>query len=285
MKVNTNTCSKNTKKVLHKNCKCSECGQSPIEGIRYHCLVCQIYDLCPICEEKYGEKHGHQLLVLRRPHDLDKYKEYFFKKDETEDINKNEEEAKIDLSKCFSKCINLQKEYTTRNNNNFIPIELILKNIGDENWPTPCFFTCEEESDVKGDRIKLSKCSGKPGEEFNLKIKINLTNVKQSGTYKSIWRLKNEKGEVFGQKIEIIIKDIFVKDLNLKQEEKESKKKKEIKDFRDELENNVKEIKQKYDILFSISSIRNALIRTKGNKENAIKILYTEQKMGKYHHF
>lgn len=285
MKVNTNTCSKNTKKVLHKNCKCSECGQSPIEGIRYHCLVCQIYDLCPICEEKYGEKHGHQLLVLRRPHDLDKYKEYFFKKDETEDINKNEEEAKIDLSKCFSKCINLQKEYTTRNNNNFIPIELILKNIGDENWPTPCFFTCEEESDVKGDRIKLSKCSGKPGEEFNLKIKINLTNVKQSGTYKSIWRLKNEKGEVFGQKIEIIIKDIFVKDLNLKQEEKESKKKKEIKDFRDELESNVKEIKQKYDILFSISSIRNALIRTKGNKENAIKILYTEQKMGKYHHF
>lgn len=285
MKVNTNTCSKNTKKVLHKNCKCSECGQSPIEGIRYHCLVCQIYDLCPICEEKYGEKHGHQLLVLRRPHDLDKYKEYIFKKDETEDINKNEEEAKIDLSKCFSKCINLQKEYTTRNNNNFIPIELILKNIGDENWPTPCFFTCEEESDVKGDRIKLSKCSGKPGEEFNLKIKINLTNVKQSGTYKSIWRLKNEKGEVFGQKIEIIIKDIFVKDLNLKQEEKESKKKKEIKDFRDELESNVKEIKQKYDILFSISSIRNALIRTKGNKENAIKILYTEQKMGKYHHF
>ena len=285
MKVNTNTCSKNTKKVLHKNCKCSECGQSPIEGIRYHCLVCQIYDLCPICEEKYGEKHGHQLLVLRRPHDLDKYKEYFFKKDETEDINKNEEEAKIDLSKCFSKCINLQKEYSTRNNNNFIPIELILKNIGDENWPTPCFFTCEEESDVKGDRIKLSKCSGKPGEEFNLKIKINLTNVKQSGTYKSIWRLKNEKGEVFGQKIEIIIKDIFVKDLNLKQEEKESKKKKEIKDFRDELESNVKEIKQKYDILFSISSIRNALIRTKGNKENAIKILYTEQKMGKYHHF
>ena len=285
MKVNTNTCSKNTKKVLHKNCKCSECGQSPIEGIRYHCLECQIYDLCPICEEKYGEKHGHQLLVLRRPHDLYKYKEYIFKKDETEDINKNEEEAKIDLSKCFSKCINLQKEYTTRNNNNFIPIELILKNIGDENWPTPCFFTCEEESDVKGDRIKLSKCSGKPGEEFNLKIKINLTNVKQSGTYKSIWRLKNEKGEVFGQKIEIIIKDIFVKDLNLKQEEKENKKKKEIKDFRDELESNVKEIKQKYDILFSISSIRNALIRTKGNKENAIKILYTEQKMGKYHHF
>ena len=44
-------------------------------------------------------------------------------------------------------------------------------------------------------------------------------------------------------------------------------------------------IKQQYDILFSTPSIRNALIRTRGNKENAIKILYTEQKLGKYHHF
>lgn len=285
MKEEQNTNSKNTKKVLHKNCKCSKCGQSPIEGIRYHCLVCQIYDLCPKCEEKYGEKHGHQLLMLRRPHDLDKYKKYIFKNSETEDINKIEEESKIDLSKCHLKCINIKKEYTTRNNNNFIPLELILKNNGDENWPTPCFFTCEEESDVKGDRVKLCKCSGKPGEEFKLKIKINLTNIKKSGSYKSIWRLKNEKGEEFGEKIEFIIKDIFVQDLNLKKEEKESQNKNEIKDFRDELESNVREIKQKYDILFSTSSIRNALIRTKGNKENAIKILYTEQKMGKYHHF
>ena len=83
----------NTKKVLHKNCVCSECGQTPIEGIRYHCLVCQIYDICPKCEEKCGEKHGHQLLKLRRPHDLDKYLKLIYKKDEKENIKKMEEEC------------------------------------------------------------------------------------------------------------------------------------------------------------------------------------------------
>ena len=154
----TQKTSENTKKVLHKNCVCSECGQTPIEGIRYHCLVCQIYDICPKCEEKCGEKHGHQLLKLRRPHDLDKYLKLIYKKDEKENIKKMEEE-------------------------------------------------CE----------------------------------------------KNNKTEV--------------------------------KDFRDELDNYVKEIKQEYDNLFTNSSIRNALIRTKGNKENAIKILNTEKKIGKYHYF
>lgn len=69
---------------------------------------------------------------------------------------------------------------------------------------------------------------------------------------------------------------IFLKKTIEKTKEKE--KKTEVKDYRDELENSVNEIKQKYDILFTTSSIRNALIRTKGNKENAIKILFTEQK-------
>ena len=157
MEAEKNSSDKNTKKVVHKNCVCSECGLSPIEGIRYHCIVCQLYDICSNCEKKFGEKHGHQLLKLRRVNDLDKYLKYIYKKGEAEkNINITEEE------------------------------------------------------------------------------------------------IKNET---------------------------------EVKDFRDELESNVNEIKQKYDTLFTISSIRNALIRTKGNKENAIKNLNTEKKIGKYHYF
>ena len=71
----------------------------------------------------------------------------------------------------------------------------------------------------------------------------------------------------------------------LKKKTKETEKEKKtevkgikVKDYRDELENKVNEIKQKYDILFTTASIRNALIRTKGNNQNAIKILFTEQK-------
>ena len=72
---------------------------------------------------------------------------------------------------------------------------------------------------------------------------------------------------------------------NINITEEEIKNETEVKDFRDKLESNVNEIKQKYDTLFTISSIRNALIRTKGNKENAIKNLNTEKKIGKYHYF
>ena len=272
----------NNSKVIHENTKCSQCGQSPIEGIRYFCLTCSSYELCEKCEKKYGKKHGHDMLMLRRPNDLNKFKHNILKLKESHNLNKIEEkeEAKIDLVKCFSKCMNLKKIYTTRNNNNFIPIEITIKNTGDENWPNPCFFTCEEKSEIKGERVKLVKCKGKPGEEYTLKIKILLNNIKKTGTYKSIWVLKNENEEEFGEKVEFIIKDIFERDLNLKKNEN-----KNIKDFRDDLEKNVIEIKQEFDILFSTSSIRNALIRTQGNKENAIKILYTEQKMGKYNKF
>ena len=273
----------NKTKVVHENSKCSKCGQSPIEGIRYYCLKCETFELCSACEKNYGEKHGHELLKIRRPEDFNIFKNEIIKQKELQNLNKIEEneEKKIDLTKCHSKCMNLKKMYTTLNNNNFLPIEIIIKNTGDEQWPTPCFFTCDESSEVKGDRVKLVKCTGKPEEEYKLKFKIILKDINKTGIYKSIWQLKNENDEVFGEKIEIVIKDIFEKDKKLRGGKKI--KKNIVKDYRDELEENVKEIKQKYDILFSTSSIRNALIRTKGNKENAIKMLYTEKNRNSYY--
>ena len=273
----------NKTKVVHENSKCSKCGQSPIEGIRYYCLKCETFELCSACEKNYGEKHGHELLKIRRPEDFNIFKNEIIKQKELQNLNKIEEneEKKVDLTKCYSKCMNLKKMYTTLNNNNFLPIEIIIKNTGDEQWPTPCFFTCDESSEVKGDRVKLVKCTGKPEEEYKLKFKIILKDINKTGIYKSIWQLKNENDEVFGEKIEIVIKDIFEKDKKLRGGKKD--KKNIVKDYRDELEENVKEIKQKYDILFSTSSIRNALIRTKGNKENAIKMLYTEKNRNSYY--
>jgi hypothetical protein len=217
---------------------------------------------------------------LRRADDFDKFKNYIFKPKDLEKLNKiedNEEEAKINIYKCKSTCTNLKEVYTTLNNNNFIPIDLFLRNNGDEQWPSPCFFTCDEErSKIKGERVKISNFSGLQGEQIKIKIKINLKNIKKTGTYTSIWQLKNENGEDFGEKFIFNVNDIFEK--KTKEKEKEKEKKTEVKDYRDELEKKVNEIKQKYDILFTSASIRNALIRTKGNKQNAIKILFTEQK-------
>ena len=252
--------------IIHNNSECSKCGQSPIKGIRYYCLQCQNYNLCSSCENKYGERHGHQLLMLRRPEIFEMFKKHINKNN----LNKDDDEEKekiIDLSKCQLNVVYVKEQYLTRNNNNFIPIEVILKNAGQEQWPSPCFFTCDENSEVKGQRIKLAQYTGKGREEYKIKIKINLNNINKSGIYKSIWQLRNEKGDEFGQKITFIIKDIFEKDLKLFTK----------KDFRDELEEKVKQIKMKYDILFTSASIRNALIRTRGNSENAVKMLFTEQ--------
>jgi hypothetical protein len=74
------------KKIIHKNSKCSECGISPIEGIKYQCLRCELYELCFNCEKKFGEKHGHPLLKLRKTEFLEKYKIFETNDEEDEEI-------------------------------------------------------------------------------------------------------------------------------------------------------------------------------------------------------
>ena len=93
----------------------------------------------------------------------------------------NEYTPSIALYNMFNKCTNLKEIYTTLNNNNFIPIDLFLRNNGDEQWPSPCFFTCDEErSKILGERVIISNFSGLPGEQCKIKIKINLKNIKTS---------------------------------------------------------------------------------------------------------
>ena len=69
-------------KIIHLNSKCSECGISPIIGIRYHCMNCTSYELCSNCEKIIGEKHGHPLLKLRKSDYLKKYWNEIFKKND-----------------------------------------------------------------------------------------------------------------------------------------------------------------------------------------------------------
>ena len=66
------------KKIIHKDSKCSVCQISPIEGIRYLCMNCDLFELCSECEQKYGEKHGHPLLKLRKEDYLEIYNNEIF---------------------------------------------------------------------------------------------------------------------------------------------------------------------------------------------------------------
>ena len=58
--------------VVHENTVCASCGEMPIVGTRYSCLVCKCFNLCEACEEEAEEKeeeHEHALLQLQRPSD------------------------------------------------------------------------------------------------------------------------------------------------------------------------------------------------------------------------
>ena len=107
--------------------------------------------------------------------------------------------------------------YKTVNNNNFINIPVKLMNNGKANWPLPCFFTCDEYiSKVKGERIKLGKIKGLPGETVEFNLKLDLSSIKKTGDYSSVWSLRDENGTHFGQKFIFVINDTFKEKLELK---------------------------------------------------------------------
>ena len=234
---------------MNKNSKCSICGKS-------------------------------SNVTLRKNNDLKLYSNYLNINNKLknltiskEPLEKNEEEEKnnnkIDISKYSSICTNLKSIYITKNNNNFLPIEIILKNPGQNKWPFPCFFVCDEDSSqIKGDKIKLKSNNSS---EYKFIIKINLQNIKRTGTYISSWQLRNEKNEKFGEKIIFKIKVIFDEKLILKNKYK--------KDTKNDLQNKINEIKAKPYIAlrFNVNKIKNALLKTKGNKDEAIKLLISKK--------
>ena len=195
--------------LIHHGIKCDLCQKFPIVGIRYKCLQCKSYNLCEDCEKKEGMNHGHLLLKLRDNRQINL-------------IGNNNPKKDIKLKsqpnlKPQSKCLNTTMRYKTVNNNNFINIPVKLMNNGKANWPLPCFFTCDEYiSKVKGERIKLGKIKGLPGETVEFNLKLDLSSIKKTGDYSSVWSLRDENGTHFGQKCIFVINDTFKEKLELK---------------------------------------------------------------------
>ena len=195
--------------LIHHGIKCDLCQKFPIVGIRYKCLQCKSYNLCEDCEKKEGMNHGHLLLKLRDNRQINL-------------IGNNNPKKDIKLKsqpnlKPQSKCLNTTMRYKTVNNNNFINIPVKLMNNGKANWPLPCFFTCDEYiSKVKGERIKLGKIKGLPGETVEFNLKLDLSSIKKTGDYSSVWSLRDENGTHFGQKFIFVINNTFKEKLELK---------------------------------------------------------------------
>ena len=51
---------------VHEGIFCSQCKENVI-GIRYKCIVCQDFNYCEKCEDKFKEEHGHPMLKINSP--------------------------------------------------------------------------------------------------------------------------------------------------------------------------------------------------------------------------
>ena len=167
--------------LIHQGIKCNKCQKLPIVGIRFKCLQCKSYNLCEDCENKYGKNHGHTLLKLRNNQQINMVLDKYNIKEKTMKLK-----AKP-VEKPSCKCMNTSMKFKTVNNNNCINIPVKLNNNGKCKWPLPCFFTCEENSLVKGNRVKIWKITGQPGENVEFNIKIDLSKVKRTSEYPSVW--------------------------------------------------------------------------------------------------
>jgi E3 ubiquitin-protein ligase ZSWIM2 len=45
------------KPAIHSNSTCLGCGSSPIQGHKYHCLICPDFDFCSKCYKSYHKEH------------------------------------------------------------------------------------------------------------------------------------------------------------------------------------------------------------------------------------
>ena len=54
-------------KAVHSMYICDGCGMDPIVGARYKCTVCDDFDYCEACEEKFRNEHKHPFLKIYRP--------------------------------------------------------------------------------------------------------------------------------------------------------------------------------------------------------------------------
>ena len=57
----------NNNQPIHRNVKCDGCGAYPIVGNRYKCCVCNNFDYCEACEEKFRDEHQHPFIKIYKP--------------------------------------------------------------------------------------------------------------------------------------------------------------------------------------------------------------------------
>lgn len=58
---------KRDEKTVHKQIRCDGCSMFPIQGIRYNCSVCDNFNYCQRCRNKFGYVHQHTFIGIPIP--------------------------------------------------------------------------------------------------------------------------------------------------------------------------------------------------------------------------
>lgn len=169
---------------------CSICKYPNIYDFVYYCTNenCNGQIICAQCEDEHFPEDSDHTLVKS-------YKSLNFK-------------PKILKDKNFSENYNFsymtsQNTFSVCEGKN-IDVYVDIKNIGKSVWLKNFEIYCIKESEVIGKSLIL-KNNFPPNSIFNAELKLNTSNLKK-GSYTSLWKMKNNKGEEFENVIKIIIR-------------------------------------------------------------------------------
>lgn len=280
------------------NIQCRGCNLTCFNGIRFKCAICEDFNYCQQCKNKYGATHGHKFIqlntleaskILEDIYLVQKPKEssiFSFHDDSIINIDINESIKELPSSQLTVhnlKAINHQEKrsfeilneklsFTIHNNNTSFTSVLTLKNNGNEIWPYPLYLNCQPDSTIKGNKIKIPK-ELKPGDSISLKVQFDLSKLnKQNGKYCSIWRIENEKKQCFIDKpIEFELHCVYKSKLEVKTQYAEIYKKHEIIDAPLN-EEKINDDHQKQKLKGALPS-KKPLLGVKGNKINYMNLL------------
>ena len=205
---------------------CRGCNSTCIKGIRFKCEICEDFNYCKQCKNKYGAIHGHKFIQLntletstfleetclfKKPKQSTTLSTFSFHDDsiinfDINDLNKELPSSQLTVhnlkainnqEKHSFEILNEKLSFTVHNNNTSFTSVLTLKNNGNEIWPCPLYLNCQSDSAVKGNKVKIAK-ELKPGDSISLKVQFDLSKLnKKSGKYCSVWRIENEKKQRF----------------------------------------------------------------------------------------
>ena len=263
-----------------------------------------IENIKPQCQKLYNDlkpsKNFYEIFDCRN-----------VKETSRKEANTSQKEEVKNLS---AKCLTSNLIISTVNNSNEIRKSIKLVNDGAYPWPKYCYFTClEEESAVKGQNVPI-KIKVDPGKEINIEVVLSLKQIKEEGSYQSIWQLQNEKRENFGEKVVIELDAKFPKDLRVDIEFQQISKEvfpkeRRVKTTGDLLkeiqpvmnQNLICKVKSNYKEEINYTNLMNrlksennligigdnqilyALVRAKGNKEIALENLFSATNFCDYH--